>query len=101
MERQNVSNLNPKNEAPFYSRWWGNITNYLEGWKNYFWNMFNPKSENSAPSQKTPSQRNETTRVTHTASALEGFVRDNTELSDQEFMAQLNSCKLSNQMFCK
>ena len=41
MERQNVSN--PKHETPFYSRWWGNITNYLEGWKNYFWDMFNPK----------------------------------------------------------
>ena len=24
---------NPENQTPFYSRWWGNITNYLEGWK--------------------------------------------------------------------
>ena len=62
---------NPKNQTPFYSRWWGNITNYLEGWKNYFWDMFN-----HSPSQETPTEINEpTTRVTETATALSGFAR--------------------------
>ena len=72
---------NPKNQTPFYSRWWGNITNYLEGWKNYFWDMFNP-----SPSQETPTEINDaerplrrshepTTRVTETATALSGFAR--------------------------
>ena len=56
-----------KEKTPFYSRWWGNITTYLEGWKNYFWDMFNPSQE---------TQSNETTaRVTETATALSGFAR--------------------------
>ena len=58
--------MTKKDKTPFYSRWWGNITNYLEGWKNYFWDMFNP-------SQQT--QKNETTTVTETATGLGGFAR--------------------------
>ena len=62
---------NPKNQTPFYSRWCGNITNYLEGWKNYFWDMFS-----HSPSQETPTEISEpTTRVTETATALSGFAR--------------------------
>ena len=69
METQNISNL--KNQTHFYSRWWGNITNYLEGWNFFFWNMFTPKNDN----QEKSTERNETTRVKETESALNGFAK--------------------------
>ena len=78
MDRRNATK---RDETPFYSRWWGNITNYLEGWKNYFWDMFN-----TSPSQETPTEINDaerrlrrshepTTRDKETATALGGFAR--------------------------
>ena len=70
-------NATKKEKTPFYSRWWGNITNYLEGWKNYFWDMFNPSEETQSNDAERRLRRSHetTTRVVETATALSGFAR--------------------------